>query len=222
MSTGAARTGRTLPAGRAPPVLRRPERDLIAGAGGQPGMTSSRVELAEIELPAYELDTDQPSVPASTFEARLAAAEAAAAGAGLDALVVYADREHVANMSYLTGFDPRFEEALLLLVPGRAPVLLVGNEGVSYAKVVPPAIEVLLYQSLSLVCQDRSASPPLADILGGAGIGGGGATRIGIAGWKFFVPADTGRPAEWIDAPAFLVDEMRALGCRPENATGLF
>jgi hypothetical protein len=98
----------------------------------------------------------------------------------------------------------------------------VGNEGVSYAKVVPPAIEVLLYQTLSLVCQDRSANPPLADVLRGAGIGGDGATRIGIAGWKYFGPADTGRPAEWIDAPAFLVDELRALGCRPENATGLF
>jgi hypothetical protein len=98
----------------------------------------------------------------------------------------------------------------------------VGNEGVSYAKVVPPAIEVLLYQTLSLVCQDRSANPPLADVLRSAGIGGDGATRIGIAGWKYFGPADTARPAEWIDAPAFLVDELRALGCRPENATGLF
>jgi hypothetical protein len=29
--------------------------------------------------------------------------------------MVYADREHFANMAYLTGFDPRFEEALLIL-----------------------------------------------------------------------------------------------------------
>jgi hypothetical protein len=135
---------------------------------------------------------------------------------------VYADREHFANLSYLTGYDPRFEEALLLLVPDRAPVLLVGNEGAAYAKVVPPAVEVLLYQSLSLIGQDRSASPPLADILRGAGIGGGAATRLGIAGWKYFGPADTAHPSDWIDAPAFLVDELRALGYRPVNATGLF
>ena len=185
-------------------------------------MTRAGVELGPVDLPTYDLPIEQPQVPQETFLERVAAADRATAEAGLDALIVYADREHFANLSYLTGFDPRFEEALLLLVPGRAPVLLVGNEGVSYAKVVPPAIEVLLYQSLSLVCQDRSASPPLADILRGAGIGGDGATRIGIAGWKFFGPADTGRPAEWIDAPAFLVDELRALGCRPENATGLF
>jgi hypothetical protein len=113
------------------------------------------VELAEIELPAYELDTSQPSVPASTFQARLAAAEGAAAGAGLDALVVYADREHFANMSYLTGFDPRFEEALLILVPGRLPALLVGNEDEAYAAIVPYAVDVVRYQSFSLVNQDR-------------------------------------------------------------------
>ena len=180
------------------------------------------VELGPVELPSYELPTEQPSVPATTYLQRMAAAERATALAGLDALIVYADREHFANLSYLTGYDPRFEEALLLLVPGRAPTLLVGNEGAAYAKVVPPAVEVLLYQSFSLVGQDRSASPPLADILRGAGIGRGGATRPGIAGWKYFGPADTARPSEWIDAPAFIVDELRALGCRPVNATGLF
>ena len=185
-------------------------------------MTRAGVELGPVDLPTYDLPIEQPQVPQETFLERVAAADWATAEAGLDALIVYADREHFANLSYLTGFDPRFEEALLLLVPGRAPVLLVGNEGVSYAKVVPPAIEVLLYQTLSLVCQDRSANPPLADVLRGAGIGGDGATRIGIAGWKYFGRADTARPAEWIDAPAFLVDELRALGCRPENATGLF
>jgi hypothetical protein len=178
-------------------------------------------ELGPVDLPDYDLPTEQPQVPQEIRLERIAAAQRATAEAGLDALIVYADREHFANLSYLTGFDPRFEEALLLLVPGRAPVLLVGNEGVSYAKVVPPAVEVLLYQTVSLVCQDRSANPPLADVLRSAGIGGA-VTRIGVAGWKYFVPADTSTPAEWIDAPAFLVDELRALGCRPVNATGLF
>ena len=180
------------------------------------------VELGTVELPAYEMPAEQPSVPATTYLERIAAAERVTAEAGLDALIVYADREHFANLSYLTGYDPRFEEALLLLVPGRAPTLLVGNEGIAYAKVVPPAVEVLLYQSLSLVGQDRSASPPLPDILRSAGVGRGGATRPGIAGWKYFGPADAARPAEWIDAPAFIVDELRALGCEPVNATGLF
>lgn len=32
------------------------------------------------------------------------------------------------------------------MVPGRAPVLLVGNEGVAYAAVVPPGVEVVRYR----------------------------------------------------------------------------
>ena len=34
---------------------------------------------------------------------------------GYDRLVVYADREHSANLAWLTGFDPRFEEAILIV-----------------------------------------------------------------------------------------------------------
>jgi len=186
------------------------------------GVDLDRVELGPVELPAYEAPAEQPTVPTATYLARLAAAERAAAGAGLDSLIVYADREHFANLSYLTGYDPRFEEALLILVPGRAPTLLVGNEGMAYAKVAPAGVEVLLYQTLSLVNQDRSASLPLADILRDAGLGRGAATRPGIAGWKYFGPAEAQRPADWIDAPAFIVDELRAAGCRPVNATALF
>ena len=47
---------------------------------------------------------------------------------GYDRLVVYADREHSANLAYLTGFDPRFEEAILVVGPAGEPAILVGNE----------------------------------------------------------------------------------------------
>jgi hypothetical protein len=141
--------------------------------------------------------------------------------AGLDALVVYADREHFANLSYLTGYGPRFEESLLIIVPGQTPVLLVGNEGEAYAKVVPDGVEVVLYQSFSLVNQDRSASPRLDVVLRKAGLGGD-VRSAGIAGWKFFGPGEAERPEKWIDAPAFIVDSLRALGCDVVNATALF
>jgi hypothetical protein len=179
------------------------------------------VELGPVELPSYDLPTEQPSVPVATYEYRLAFAMAAAAGAGLDALLVYADREHFANLSYLTGYDPRFEESLLILVPGRAPVLLVGNEGESYAKVVPAGVEVVLYQSFSLVNQDRSASPRLPVVLRAAGLGES-VRRAGIAGWKWFSPAEADEPSSWVDAPSFIVDSLRSLGCEVVNATALF
>jgi len=43
-------------------------------------------------------------------------------------LLIYADREHSANLAWLTGFDPRFEEALLIVAPGHTPTLLAGPE----------------------------------------------------------------------------------------------
>jgi Creatinase/Prolidase N-terminal domain len=179
------------------------------------------VELGPVELPSYELPAEPPVLPAATYQARLAAASGAAVEAGLDALVVYADREHFANLSYLTGYDPRFEESLLILVPGRAPVLLVGNEGLSYAAVVPPEVVVELYQSFSLVSQDRSVSPRLGVVLKAAGLGEG-VRRVGVAGWKWFTAAEADEPASWVDAPAFIVDALRSMGCVVSNATGLF
>jgi Xaa-Pro aminopeptidase len=184
------------------------------------------VELAEIGLPDFGLPAVEPSVPPATYQARLGATASAAADAGLDALLVYADREHFANLSYLTGFDPRFEEALLILVPGRAPVLLVGNEGIAYAAVVPAGIDVIRYQSFSLVSQPRSDSELLGELLAGSGLGAGAGTRaartVGIAGWKYFGPAEGERASGWMEVPAYLVDEVRMLGCEPVTASALF
>ena len=52
-------------------------------------------------------------------------------------LVVYGDREHFANIAYLTGFDPRFEEALLIFPSSGTPLLVVGNECEAYVGVSP-------------------------------------------------------------------------------------
>ncbi|HLQ11043.1 MAG TPA: aminopeptidase P family N-terminal domain-containing protein, partial [Ktedonobacteraceae bacterium] len=82
-------------------------------------MPETRVELAEIVLPEFGLPREEPTIPAATYEARIAAVRQRASDAGYDVLMVYADREHFANLAYLTGFDPRFEEALLILAPDR-------------------------------------------------------------------------------------------------------
>jgi len=44
-----------------------------------------------------------------------------------DTLVVYADLEHGNNFEYLTGFLPRFEEALLVLNQGGTHYMMMGN-----------------------------------------------------------------------------------------------
>lgn len=176
-------------------------------------------ELAPVDLPEYELPVEQPVIPASTYRARIDAALARAAERGLDALVVYGDREHFANVAYLTGFDPRWEEALLVLVPGATPVLLTGNEGVAYTAVIEVPIEVVRFAKFSLVGQPDPEQLSLSDALTAAGLSGLSTPRIGTAGWKYWTAPGTER---WKELPSFIVETLLDLGLHVENATDIF
>ena len=69
-----------------------------------------------------------PELPPELYARGWSSSVSAPIERGYDRLVVYADREHSANLAFLTGFDPRFEEALLVVGPDGAPAILVGNE----------------------------------------------------------------------------------------------
>ncbi len=158
-----------------------------------------------------------PTLPETLYQERLARTRARAAERGLDVLVVYADREHSANLSYLTGFDPRFEEAVLVIGHAPEPAILVGNECYGMAGAAPLRMRRHLFQDLSLTGQPRDRSLPLADILAAEGVTSG--VRVGVAGWKSFARRD------WLEAPAYLVDTLRDLvGGQGgvENASDLF
>jgi len=173
-------------------------------------------ELIDIELPAFGIPDGMPEIPASVYEARLERLRERMDSAGVDRLVVYADREHSANMSFLTGFDPRFEEALLVVGPADDPAILVGNENWGTAGAAAVELRRHRFQDFSLPSQPRDRSRPLAEILGEEGIGPG--TRVGLVGWKTY---DTVSAS---DVPAYLVDELRGLVASRgsvENATGL-
>lgn len=140
-----------------------------------------------------------PEIPVPVYRQRLERLRAAMAGAELDALAIYADREHSANLAWLTGFAPRFEEALLLLVEKRTPSLLVGNECLDYAPLTLAIdCEIRLYQPFSLPGQDRSRSSDLPSELRRAGLERG--MRLGVVGWK--------APPE-IDLPFWLVEALQ-------------
>ena len=68
----------------------------------------------------------------------------------IDRLVLYADREHSANLAWLTGFDPRFEEAIAVVGPAGEPAILVGNECYGTAGAAPLPMRRALLQDLSL------------------------------------------------------------------------
>jgi hypothetical protein len=183
----------------------------------------SPVELVVIDLPEFGVPTVQPTVSPDTYAHRIALARDRAAAADLDALVVYGDREHFANLTYLTGYDPRFEESLLILVPGQDATLVVGLEGWGYAELCPAPIQRVLYRSFSLLGMPRAGNPTLAEIFQNAGIRLG--QRIGIVGWKYFDAGETSFPDTWIEVPAFITDVLRELSgdsSNVVNATSLF
>ena len=182
------------------------------------------VVTAKVRLPSFGRADVCPEIPADLYRERLSKAMQRLRAKKIDTLLVYADREHCANLMYLTGFDPRFEEALLLLSADGRRKLLVGNECLSY---LPDAkaldLEVELFQEFSLMGQPRTTSRPLLDILRDFGVAR--EQRVGCAGWKYFEGAlITGGEAA-LDVPSYLADTLRQLvgdHSRVFNATGLF
>jgi hypothetical protein len=170
-------------------------------------MPVAAVESKKVALPEFGEPTMMPVVSHATYEARIGAL--VERGKGFDAFVVYGDREHSANIAYFTGYDPRFEEALLVVVPGRKPSLLVGNEGWGYAELIGGPYEPILYQTFSLPGQPRDKSPALKDILSDCGLKSG--RRIGVIGWKPFGRQDHGFGETALDLPSFIADTLRSL-----------
>jgi Xaa-Pro aminopeptidase len=173
------------------------------------------VVLRQVPPPDEQATDDPPPITAEEYEWRC---DETLARAGTPWVAVYGDREHSANLLFLTGFDPRFEEALLLLGPDKRRVLLVGNEGLVHAVVAKPPLEVGLFQGFSLMAQPREATPNLDEVLQFAGLSTG--DQVGLIGWKYLTAAECvvpGRPA-W--APAVIVDALaRVTGIEPLDVT---
>ncbi|RCI77228.1 hypothetical protein DNK03_21630 [Brucella anthropi] len=166
--------------------------------------------LKEIKLPEFGVPTERPELASEIYKARFGRFVDRAWAAGLDAIVVYADREHCANLSYLTAFDPRFEEALLVVAKGGEPVIITGpeNQGSAAASKIP--VDVYLYQPFGLLGQNREHTPSLDELFAKAGVSKG--AKIGAIGWKYFTLKETGTPEAWLDLPSYLADALRSRG----------
>ncbi|HLF60909.1 MAG TPA: aminopeptidase P family N-terminal domain-containing protein [Acidimicrobiia bacterium] len=161
----------------------------------------SRARLAEVALPDFGMPDSLPEIPGAVYQDRLARLRQRAEARGYDHLVVYADREHSANLSYLTGFDPRFEEAVLIIGPHEEPAILVGNECYAMAGAAPVTMRRHLFQDLSLPGQPRDRSHTLPGILADEGLDRG--SRVGVIGWKEY------SDRQMMEVPAFIVDVLR-------------
>ncbi len=173
--------------------------------------------LTEVDLPTFGQPETVPLLPGALYARRLERLRERMEARPYDRLVVYADREHSANLTWLTGFDPRFEEAVLIVGLTGEPAILVGNECHGMAGAAPLPMRRHRFQDLSLPGQPRDRSRSLTDILGDEGVGPGG--RIGVVGWKTYAQRSI------MEIPAFLVDELRRLTGSAgviENAGDLF
>lgn len=141
---------------------------------------------------------------------------------GLDALVIYADKEHGGNFEYLSGFIPRFEEALLIVAKSGAATYVMGNENL---KLVPHARlpgAVLHAPCFSLPDQPIPPDFDLTQLLKQSGIAL--CKRVGIAGWKHLTLNGPAGKAMF-DIPHFIYQSIRdALPSATAlvNATGIF
>jgi len=165
------------------------------------------VALIALDWPVYDAPDFVSGPNADELQGNLDRARHAMIASELTHLLVYADREHFGNLHWLTGFDPRFEEALLIVHadPDIAPLMLVGNECESYLRISElyrnGAIRHERYQWFSLLDQPREASRDLHDIFMTEGIGG--SSRIGCIGWKYYQDQSV------VDIPSYIRQTLR-------------
>jgi len=175
-----------------------------------------------MDLPDFGYPSYQPKLPQEIYLNRIQRLRAKCEGSYTH-IVVYGDREHMANIAYLTGYDPRFEEALLVIdIDAPKQWIMVGNEGLGYLEACPikEYLTPILYQPLSLLAQPREQTRPLNEIFSEIGINAN--SRVGIAGWKYFTKIETPTPTRWIEAPSYIVDTLRRITSEVTNATHIF
>ncbi len=136
-------------------------------------------------------------------------------------LFIYADREHFWNMEFFTGYDPRFEEAVLILQQNKKPALVVGNEGVGYAAKIPFEFDMYVLPTFSLPGQPRDKNAKLSNML--TEIGLASTSKVGVIGFKGFSTEDYENYKNVFDLPSFIMDELTAVVPREnlENAVDL-
>ncbi len=146
--------------------------------------TTRKARLVDVALPDFGMPGEEPLLAPSIYADRLERVRERMTDRGYDRLVIWADREHSANLAYLSGFDPRFEEAILIVAPTGEPALLAGNECYGTAEAAPLPVRAVRFQDLSLPNQPRDSSPPLSELLADEGITAG--RRVGVVGWKTY------------------------------------
>ncbi len=137
-------------------------------------------------------------------------------------VVIYGDREHFANLYYMTGgYDSRFEETLLIISQDDIPRLIVGNEGFSYSENTKLDHIKELFQTFNLQGMTRDKKVLLKEILLKCGLNK--TATIGLIGIKYYEEDEVEDPVHTYDMPHYIVEEIKKIvpPKRLQNATDL-
>jgi Xaa-Pro aminopeptidase len=183
------------------------------------------MKLIEVEVPRFSATPAvYPKAGLAEHEERLRRARAAMEALGLTHLVIYGDREHSANLAWLTGFDPRFEEALLILRLDGTPLIVVGTECEAYLPISPlfraGALRSERFEPFSLLGIARDHSRQLDEIFRDEGLCA--ESRAGCAGWKYYSAAEHPLGERALEIPAMIADTVRGIAGEVVNASAIF
>ena len=169
------------------------------------------VSFKEVKLPELAVLENQPILPREVYEQRWARLRERMEQTGLGTVVVYADREHPAGSLYLTGFDPRFEEAVVVIGLDGPVAVIAGNESLSMVADRGLDLKGVLCQSLSLPGQKRQTQRRLSDALEEAGVD---ASRpVGLVGWRSIPQDDVQGSEPAFAVPHFVLQELPPRCC---------
>lgn len=163
--------------------------------------------LKQVDLPEFGLPQIEPQITTDLYIKRIHRVKGLMTQKNLDVLIVYGDREHSANLTFLSGYDPRFEEGVLIITKDRTPALLIGNEGWGYSELTSSHLNRILYQPFSLMGQSRDKSEHLSTLFKNEGIEKG--TKVGVAGWKYFSEIEFENPQHVFEVPSFIIEELK-------------
>lgn len=178
--------------------------------------------LKQVPPPQIFRDIPSPVMADNTFKTRLSKLVQAINQQGIDHLVIYADKEHGGNFEYLSGFIPRFEEALLVVSASGELSYIMGNENLKLVPFARNPGRCLHAAAFSLPNQPMENAQPLSALLASAGVAGG--KKTGVVGWKLFTGQDANL-FSLFDTPAWILDAISVAAGGKENlvnATGLF
>lgn len=167
--------------------------------------TANHVRALDIPYFSQEPPSRQPILSDECFARRLEQVRGQLERHYLDALVIYGDREHYSNFKYFAGFEPRFEEGLLILHKGQDAVIALGNECYpmySYARI---PVRPILASFLSLPSQPVRGMTSGKEIFVEAGLKN---RRVGVVGWKLLCSGFACPESRKLDIPAFLAEDL--------------